>query len=135
MLYNKHSFRRLINNPLRYLGMLLNGTLKWYDYKEFERSTYDTNMAGEAAPLTEYFSNAEVKKIMRDFSTVKIKVENFDNINFLFLNIPREYFLKNIAKIGGLDLYVTAIKQFEYFFKMFFCKTKDPGTLFQTMAE
>jgi ubiquinone/menaquinone biosynthesis C-methylase UbiE len=110
MLYNKNSFRRRVVNPVRYLTGKIQGSWKYTGYAEFERSTYDQDSCGKTVPFTSYFSRAEVRRMFGSFEKVNITVENFDNMNLLSLTLPRNYFLKNVARIWGLDLYIRAHK-------------------------
>jgi SAM-dependent methyltransferase len=112
MLYNKNSFRRLAANPYKFFVAKRKKTFKNFD--EYTRGSYDANIKGEAAPVVDFYSKKEIKKIFGAFTLLKIKSENFDNYHFhLFkkeVYWPREKFLNNIAKIMGLDLYITAKK-------------------------
>lgn len=75
------------------------------------RTLYDTNELNEAAPLTDYVSRAEVKWLFRKFSHIKIDVQNFDRyILFKRRLVSREKVLNNLARVAGLDLYITAQK-------------------------
>lgn len=112
MVYNRHSYRRAILVPAR---MLLDGS--WRDAArraELARRTYDANSGGTAAPATEFASAADVRRIFAAFSEVRIRRENFDDIALSMfgkhLYVPRTVFLNNLARIAGVDLYVTASK-------------------------
>jgi ubiquinone/menaquinone biosynthesis C-methylase UbiE len=106
MLYNKNSYRRIINNPFRYIKMQMKKQVKYENYEEFERASYDQNLDGEAAPITEYFSVREVKIIFKSFRCVTIHKDNFDDNKYL----SRKLALKFLAKSIGLDLYIKAVK-------------------------
>jgi hypothetical protein len=114
MLYNAHSFRQLTRVPaartrvaLARLGRHEHGPLD-----DEVRAMYDTNEAGEAAPHTDYTSAREARRLFRDFASVKIERQNFDTVRLLprRLSLPREWFLGNVARVLGLDLYITAQK-------------------------
>lgn len=78
-------------------------------YKSFEellRASYDSNLAGDAAPYTDYVSKEEVKVMLNKFKSIEIDIQNFKD-NFF---VSRKLFLKNIAHIVGLDLYIKAVK-------------------------
>jgi SAM-dependent methyltransferase len=100
MLYNRHSVRRLRYAVVRKLrgrrGRSLDDEL---------RGVYDANDSG-GAPHTDFVSHREVRSLFRDFARVKIDVQNFDGYPFA----KREWFLGNLARLVGLDLYIVADK-------------------------
>ena len=102
MLYNRNSLRRLRYAIMRGLrgqrGQSLDDEL---------RGVYDAHDSGEAAPHTDFVSKAEVRHFFRDFARVEIDVQNFDGYAF---GIKREWFLDNLARVVGLDLYIVADK-------------------------
>jgi SAM-dependent methyltransferase len=102
MLYNRHSLRRFRYSVVRALhgrrGKSLDDEL---------RGIYDAHDSGEAAPHTDFVSRGEVRRLFRDFARVKIDVQNFDGYAF---GIKREWFLGNLARVVGLDLYIVADK-------------------------
>ena len=110
MLYNRHSFRQLVDVPLLRGRTFLSGALR--GFREKVRGLYDTNSQGSPAPHTDYVSPAEARKLFRDFSAVKIDIRNFDAYAFLRgrITIRRDWLLNNIGRILGLDLYITAKK-------------------------
>jgi len=97
MLYNRHSLRRL-----RYaIGRRRGGA----SLDDELRGVYDANDSG-GAPHTDFVSKGEVRRLFRDFARVKIEVQNFDGYPFA----KREWFLGNLARVVGLDLYIVADK-------------------------
>jgi ubiquinone/menaquinone biosynthesis C-methylase UbiE len=111
MVYNSHSLRAALIR----VGMLRTGV--WRDpvrRAEFVRGLYDADVEGTAAPATEFTSAAGVRRMFADFSEIRVRRENFDNIGVgafgRQLSIRRAVFLDNIARIAGTDLYVTATK-------------------------
>jgi SAM-dependent methyltransferase len=112
MVYNRHSYRRAVTLPMR---MLRSGA--WRDpvrRAEFVRASYDSDNEGTAAPATQFTSAAEIRRLFAGFSQVSVRRENFDDV-VLHLRgrhpaINRAVFLNNLARIAGLDLYVTATK-------------------------
>ena len=102
MLYNRHSLRRLRYTAARMLrgrrGRSLDDEL---------RGVYDAHDSGEAAPHTDFVSRGEARRLFGDFARVKIDVQNFDGYPL----VRREWFLRNLARIVGLDLYITADKK------------------------
>ena len=111
MLYNKHSFRLLVQVPLmRVLGIFPN-MKRYKSINEKIRSLYDTSEDGSAAPHTDFVSPREVWCIFKRFSRVKIDKRNFDNYSIGGTSLlKREWVLNNLARFLGLDLYITAIK-------------------------
>jgi SAM-dependent methyltransferase len=112
MVYNRHSFRQAVILPLMELKRGL-----WRDRgrrAEFVRWAYDSNTEGSAAPATEFSSAADVRRMFAGFAEISVRRENFDDIVLGFagraLVIRRAAVLNNVARIAGLDLYVTARK-------------------------
>lgn len=111
MLYNRHSYRQILQVPLIRLKGLFSGERQ----KEFARrvrALYDSSEGGEAAPHTDYVSRAEVRRLFKDFSHVRIEIQNFAT-HTVFKGrfvIRREKLLGNLGRVLGLDLYITAEK-------------------------
>src|SRR3954454_14320958 len=101
MLYNRHSLRRLVYGLRSFVrrGQSLDDEM---------RALYDAHESGEPAPHTDFVSRAQVKGLFRDFARVRIDAQNFDGYHPL--GIKREWFLSNIARVVGLDLYIVADK-------------------------
>jgi len=103
MLYNRRSLRRLryaVAHALRRRGgRSLDDEL---------RGVYDAHDSGEVAPHTDFVARGEVRRLFRDFAKVKIDVQNFDGYAF---GVKREWFLGNLARVVGLDLYIVAEKR------------------------
>ena len=99
MLYNGHSLRRALHRARNLFG---SGASE----EEF-RAIYDAHESGEAAPHTDFVSRAEVRRLFGRFSRVRIDVQNFDDYPF---GIRRKWFLSNLARLVGLDLYIVADK-------------------------
>jgi ubiquinone/menaquinone biosynthesis C-methylase UbiE len=112
MVYNRHSYRHAVMLPVR---MMKHGA--WRDpvrRAEFVRGTYDSGSDGTAAPATEFSSMADIRRMFAAFSDIRVRRENFDDFVLgargVTFSISRAVFLGNIARIAGLDLYVTATK-------------------------
>lgn len=109
MLYNRHSFRQLVQVPLNQFKAKLRA--KKMNFAEYVRSLYDTDSKGEAAPYTEYVSRADVKRIFNKFVRVKIDSQNCDTyVLFRNLVLRRELLLNSLGRTFGLDLYIVAQK-------------------------
>jgi len=110
MLYNKHSFRQVCAVPwLRFRSLFARDGRS---LRERVRAMYDTNSEGDAAPCTEYFSRGDVRRMCRQFRQVRIQSQNFDEY-VLFngkVHVKRKRLLRNVARVLGLDLYITATK-------------------------
>ena len=74
------------------------------------KARYDSDYKGKPPPYTEYLSRHQVKKLFGTFSEVKIDVQNFHGIKNKLYRSMRRFCLKNIARIVGLDLYISAKK-------------------------
>jgi SAM-dependent methyltransferase len=100
MLYHAHSFRRVAfrlwdaATPARRRRAA-----------ERMRKLYDADPAGAPAPHTDFVSRREASRLFGDFERVHIDVQNFDSYRF---GIRREWFLSNLARVIGLDLYIVA---------------------------
>jgi SAM-dependent methyltransferase len=112
MVYNRHSYRRAVMLPAR---MLRRGV--WRDparRAELVRATYDANADGVAAPAVELASPAEIRRMFGKFSQLRVRRENFDDFVLTIagkpLAIGRHAFLNNLARVAGVDLYVTGTK-------------------------
>ncbi|MBK8515262.1 MAG: class I SAM-dependent methyltransferase [Saprospiraceae bacterium] len=104
MLYYKYSYKPFIA-PLYYLKSVLIGPKRNVkNYTELVRSIYDSNSSGDGAPITSLTSKSEAKEMFKKFSSVKMQLENND------VPFVRQFLLKNISKIIGLDLYFVATK-------------------------
>jgi len=115
MLYNRHSFRRMVFLPAVHLRNLLLGRYKSQDgrtsFSDWARTWYDKNAQGEAAPHTDYVSRAQVRRLFRKYRDVRIESQNFDPVVLKDrLLVRRERFLNNLARVAGVDLYITATK-------------------------
>ncbi len=110
MVYNRLSFRQIIEIPISYWKQSLKEERR-VSYSEFMRTRYDLNTKGKANPYTDFVSPHEVKRYFRNYSKIKIDIQNFDSY-YLFKKyyLDRKRFLHNIARLLGLDLYITAYK-------------------------
>lgn len=115
MLYNRHSFRRMVflplvharNRLLRREGSGNGGTT----FSEWVRHFYDKNAKGEGAPHTDYVSRAEVRQLFSGYRHVRIESQNFDEVVYKGkIVVPRAPLLNNLGRVMGVDLYITATK-------------------------
>jgi SAM-dependent methyltransferase len=111
MLYNRNSFRLRVEVPVRrFVSLLSKGGFRRAAAEKI-RALYDTDSEGIAAPHTDFVSPREVRQLFREFSSVKIDIQNFDSYSFRGKTIlKRECLLSNVGRIVGLDLYITATK-------------------------
>lgn len=107
MLYAEHSARQAWlaawNLPSRLLR-------RGPSHEERLRWRYDRSLAGEAAPVTEFTSVADAKRIFGEFSDLAVRRENMDEPVIWRLHIPRRWFLGWPARVAGRDLYITAVR-------------------------
>jgi SAM-dependent methyltransferase len=101
MIYARHSFRRYALIAAN-LPRVRSGGVAAVEREV--RRTYDQTVAGEAAPEIEFLSRRQARGAFDGFSRVRIRRENFDNVKLL----RREWFLGNLARVAGVDLYITA---------------------------
>jgi SAM-dependent methyltransferase len=107
MLYNSRSFRQFSTVQWKRLLSRSKGKVD-----EQVRRLYDANEAGDAPPHTDYVSKREVRRIFSRFTRVDVRARNFDSYALLRgrISVRREWFLGNIDRLLGLDLYVVAEK-------------------------
>jgi SAM-dependent methyltransferase len=111
MLYNRYSFRLLVQVPIMRFMNSVSKKISHRSYDEIIRGLYDTDMDGNVAPHTDFISRKEAFRLFRKFSEVSIEIRNFDNYSFHGKSIlKREWFLNNLGRILGLDLYIVAVK-------------------------
>jgi ubiquinone/menaquinone biosynthesis C-methylase UbiE len=113
MLYNKHSYRQLVQLPTWRLKTAIRSGLRSRSLRELGRAAYDRNLAGEAAPHTDFTSRREVRRLFREFRRVDIEARNFDPLVLLRgrISLDRERLLDSpLERVLGLDLYITAVK-------------------------
>lgn len=106
MLYNSRSFRQLTRlRPAQALRRV-----RGSDDGARVRAAYDTNEEGEAAPVSEFVSRSEVKRLFGRFADVTVRSENFDPISVWRFRplLSRERLLGSAARVAGLDLYTVA---------------------------
>jgi len=110
MLYNRWSYRRLVQAPAARLRSIRKEGLR--GHRERVRAMYDTNSDGDTAPHTDYISKIGVRLLFRDFSRVSSDVRNFDHLTLFRgrFHRSREQLLNNMGRVLGLDLYIEAIK-------------------------
>jgi len=110
MLYNARSFRQLV--VVRRERVKAAWARRRAD--EQVRAIYDANLAGEAAPHTDFVSRRDVRELFGDFSDVSVQSQNFDDLTPTFagfeFEIERERLLGNLGRVLGLDLYIHARK-------------------------
>lgn len=115
MLYNLFSRRRWINYPGQTLAALwrdMTGHLDNPHAPAEQRAAYDVDMAGHAAPETQFFSIRQVGAMMSRFSSVTCTKENCDDEVYLRGRVvrKREDLLATVGKRMGLDIYIHAQK-------------------------
>jgi ubiquinone/menaquinone biosynthesis C-methylase UbiE len=103
MLYNRHSLRLVAFELL----WRLQGA-RGPEVAGRKRALYDADQSGEAAPHTEFVSRRDVRRLFGEFARVRVESQNFDGFRF---GLRREWFLSNLARVVGLDLYVVGDKR------------------------
>lgn len=113
MLYNRHSLRQLVQVSWIQLRDRLIFGKEQEAVQTRVRAIYDSDSTGEAAPYTEYVSRTQVRHVFRNFSDIEIDIQNFDEYAFVNgqIMLRRKWFLGNVARVLGLDLYIRAVKQ------------------------
>lgn len=109
MVYNKFSLRQWLKWPIltakNYGFQLL--SKKSNTVTESQRKAYDASAANEGAPETEFFSVQDIERICKNFASIKITRENFDEYRFG----KRIHRLDSkLVRFLGLDLYIEVVK-------------------------
>ncbi len=112
MIYNRNSFRRLAHVARSRLRALVVGPRRSPGGLEGLRRKYDANLAGEAAPHTEFISAGEARRLFHGFRHVQVDRRNFDDYYYFRgrIRLRRNWFLGWVDRVLGLDLYVVAVK-------------------------
>jgi ubiquinone/menaquinone biosynthesis C-methylase UbiE len=108
MVYNRHSFRRLSQLPRLRLAAALGRLDMPVDQRL--RGMYDQRTDGRIAPHTDFVSVGEAKKLFGAFAAVRVERHNFDDYRLRRLQIKRDWFIGNLDRLLGLDLYILARK-------------------------
>jgi SAM-dependent methyltransferase len=103
MIYARHSFRRY-SLAAANVGRLRSGGRAAVEREV--RRVYDQTVAGEPAPEIEFLSRRQARVAFGAFGRVRVRRENFDDVKLL----RREWFLGNLARVAGVDLYITAVR-------------------------
>jgi ubiquinone/menaquinone biosynthesis C-methylase UbiE len=111
MVYNRHSLRLLSRLPRALVAELVRGRRTLSGVGERIRGMYDANQAGEAAPHTDFVSARDLRRMFRDYTSIRVDRRNIDPVVLRGrVLLTREAQLSTIARLLGLDLYVVAIK-------------------------
>jgi SAM-dependent methyltransferase len=114
MLYNRFSWRQWKDYPGPTLSALLRDFARIRENPhstERQRAAYDADMAGNAAPETEFFSIRQVRHMMRRFSRVQCSKENADEeVKDGVIVRRRADLLATRGKRFGLDIYIHGTK-------------------------
>lgn len=119
MLYNRYSLRQWTRWPRATLEHMLGELGLSTGSKAIsaaQRAAYDLNQQGEGAPVVEFVSTSEARRLFGLFDRVDVQRENMDTyvLPSLLGRAPRvlhrKMLLGNVAKVFGLDLYLRAYK-------------------------
>ncbi len=108
MVYNRHSFRRLTRWPKLKVSAAF-GRLRGPADRELRRM-YDQRSDGTAAPHTDFTSAGEANKLFREYAEARVERHNFDEYRLWKVRLHRDWFLRGIDRLLGLDLYIVATK-------------------------
>lgn len=103
MVYSAFSYRRWLHSPVATLRRATGGGATPGSTRA--RAPYDTNAAGVPAPLTEFVSAAELRRLAQRFSEFACVRENAA----VPLG-PRRWWLATLGRVAGLDLYASLRK-------------------------
>ena len=103
MIYNQFSLRQWIRWPFATLRALLVGNSQ---SNTEQRNAYDARADGSAAPVTEFTSIREAKKLLRNFQNVRLVKENCDDFKiYKKRKVARKDLLGIVGPFAGLDIY------------------------------
>ena len=113
MVYNAYSFRRWHDAPRATAGLWWRERFGYrgvLDTRPKDRGIYDANMAGEVAPHLDVVSVASLRRMCRRFASFRAIRQNITT-DWPFRRRTRDALLLTCwPRIGGLDIYMTAIK-------------------------
>ena len=112
MVYAAYSYRRILfskKETLQYFlsdkfGFNVNPTIT-----DEQRAAYDANSKGEAAPHTDFYSKAHIRRMTQKWSGKKMWLQNMNDSGF-FRYIGRNNSLKYLGWLIGGDLYAKLTK-------------------------
>lgn len=114
MVYNRFSYDQWWNWPGRTWRALLAdrgwGPLPAEESSEAQRGQYDKNSAGDAAPVTDFFSVTQAREIFRDFSRLHWQRENCHAFHYMVKRNHVRRALLPFMGLLGLDLYLHATR-------------------------
>lgn len=110
MVYNRYSYRQFLFWPLSTLTQWWHGQSDKGD--KTKRASYDRDSRDRVAPITEFFSEAEVREGHKLFSKVEVSKENFALPAALSHWLTFRRALLPMARLTrlGVDLYIKARK-------------------------
>jgi SAM-dependent methyltransferase len=107
MIYNRFSFRQWTRWPLPTFRALVD---PGQAAASKQRAVYDS-CEGEPAPITEFTSVRQAKRLFVGFSDVVVQKENCDDLVVLGRTVvKRRSLLRSLGRTLGLDIYVEARK-------------------------
>jgi SAM-dependent methyltransferase/glycosyltransferase involved in cell wall biosynthesis len=107
MIYNRFSFRQWTRWPVSTFRALFGAG---QDAASEQRAVYDS-CDGEPAPITEFTSVRQAKRLFAGFSDVVVQKENCDDLVVLGRTIvKRRSLLRSLGRTLGLDIYIEARK-------------------------
>jgi hypothetical protein len=105
MLYNRRSVRHLLQ-PARALV-----SPEWRsEFASRIRGLYDFDPSGETAPHIDFVTRREARRLFAVFERIRIDAQNFPEYRLGDKPLRRQWFLTNLARVIGLDLYIVADK-------------------------
>ncbi len=109
MVYNAYSHRRWSQDPAAtcrrwWADKVLRSGL--YSGAESERSQYDTDTSGRAAPHTDFFSASQLRRMTREWAGFHYRRRNVDFQGPL-RRLGRNATMKIFGRAIGLDIYLT----------------------------
>jgi len=108
MVYNQFSLRQWIRWPVATFRALLLGNSR---SNVEQRNAYDARVDGSAAPVTEFTSIRQAKKLLSKFQDIHLAKDNCDDIRVLKKwRIDRKSLLGVVGPLAGLDIYIQAQK-------------------------
>jgi SAM-dependent methyltransferase len=115
MVYNRFSYTRWRQAPwtttTAFVRSIFGQSAETSGASSCERSRYDHNSHGEAAPETAFASARELKAMLAAFAPVSCSKRNADALALFGVRLlPRRWLLPTLGRWLGLDVYVEAKK-------------------------
>ena len=113
MLYYAYSYKRWLKEPLTTLDYFRRERAGYRGvvahHSTAARADFDVNLAGQAAPHTDWISVTSLRDMCHDFTSFDATLENL-YLGPIPEGVRRALLTSPLARYSGLDIYATAVK-------------------------